>query len=160
MRVSSIDLFHLRLPLVRPFEISSGRLTNVSTILVRLSGEGEEGWGEAPPWDEPIYGPETAQTAFHIIRDVLAPRVVGRRWDTPEALAALLSGFRGNFFAKAALETAWWVLEARLRKIPLHRLPAGGSTASSAWASATRRAPCSTRSTARSRWDTSASRSR
>jgi len=125
MRVSGLELFHLRLPLVRPFEISTGRLTQVSTILVRLFGEGEEGWGEAPPWDEPIYGPETAQTAFHILRDILAPRVVGRAWDSPEALAAFLGGFRGNFFAKAALETAWWVLEARLRKVPLHRLLGG-----------------------------------
>jgi len=125
MKVSGLEVYHLRLPLTQPFEISSGRLTSVSTILVRLSGEGEEGWGEAPPWDEPIYGPETAETAFHVLRDILAPRVLGKSWDSPEALSTLLGTFRGNAFAKAALETAWWVLEARLKKVPLHRLLGG-----------------------------------
>ncbi|HYE08227.1 MAG TPA: o-succinylbenzoate synthase [Planctomycetota bacterium] len=128
MRIDAVEIHHLRLPLRDGFEISSGRLTAISTILVRLRSGEHEGWGEAPPWDEPIYGAETAETAFHVLRDVIAPRVIGRSFATPEELAALLASWRGNNFAKAALETAWWVLRARMLGVPLHRLLGGDGT--------------------------------
>jgi len=40
-------------------------------------------------------------------------------------LAKRLDSFRGNQFAKAALDMAWWDLQARLRNCPLHQLLAG-----------------------------------
>jgi O-succinylbenzoate synthase len=125
VRITGLELFHLRLPLTHHFEISSGRLTHIDTILVRLRGEGEEGWGEAPPWSSPIYGHETAETAFHMIRDIFAPCVVGRDFPGAESLDGVLRQFRGNHFAKAALESAWWVLDARLKGKPLHEMLGG-----------------------------------
>ncbi len=127
MLISKLEVYHLRLPLLHHFEISSGRLTHIDSILVRLWGEGEQGWGEAPPWNTPIYGHETAETAFHMVRDIFAPEVVGKRFDTPESINAVLGQFRGNGFAKAALETAWWVLDARLKGKPLHETIGGDS---------------------------------
>ena len=44
---------------------------------------------------------------------MLIPRVVGQEFESPEAVdAALRAGVRGNRFARAALETAAWDLEA------------------------------------------------
>lgn len=125
MRLADLEPFHLRLPLVHPFEISSGRLTHIDTVLVRLRSEGEEGWGEAPPWGTPIYGHETAETAFHMIRDIFAPCVLKKHFETAKSLNRVLGQFRGNDFAKAAPETAWWVLDARLKGRPLHETIGG-----------------------------------
>ncbi|MEA2063809.1 MAG: o-succinylbenzoate synthase [Gemmatimonadota bacterium] len=127
MKISKLEVYHIRLPLTHHFEISSGRLTHIDSILVRIRSRGEQGWGEAPPWNTPIYGHETAETAYHIIKDIFAPCVLNKNFDTPESLNTVLGKFRGNGFAKAALETAWWVLNARLDKKPLHKLIGGQS---------------------------------
>lgn len=127
MKISQLDVHHLKLPLTHHFEISSGRLHHIDTILVKLSGQGESGWGEAPPWNVPIYGAETAETAFHMIRDIFSPVIVGKQFDTPESINAVLHQFKGNNFAKAALETSWWMLQAKLQGKPLHQLLGGDS---------------------------------
>jgi len=60
-----------------------------------------------------------------LIERVLLPRVTGRDFDgpLPEAVdAALRDGVRGNWFARAALETAAWDLEAHARGVGLATL--------------------------------------
>ena len=53
------------------------------------------------------------------------PRLVGGR--SPGRPARLLAGFKGNPFAKAALDTAWWDLDASARGEPLWRAVGGVS---------------------------------
>jgi O-succinylbenzoate synthase len=50
---------------------------------------------------------------------------VGVRVDSGDDLQQRLSPFRGNQFAKAGLDTAWWDLKARLAEQPLHKLLGG-----------------------------------
>jgi len=123
VRISSVSAFHIRLPLASYFEISSGRIHEIDTVLVRLESGGEVGWGEAPPWAVPIYGPETAQTAFFMITEIFAPAVVGKTFPSPAALNDVLNQFKGNQFAKAALETSFWTFSAKAEGVPLfHKL--------------------------------------
>ena len=54
IRISSIDVFPLRLPLKQNFRISQGTVGAVSAgaphVYVRVAGDnGAEGWGEARP---------------------------------------------------------------------------------------------------------------
>lgn len=125
MIIEGLSVFHVRLPLASYFEISSGRLSYVDTVLVRLEGEGAVGWGEAAPWEVPIYGPETAHTAFYVISNVFGPQVVGKDFQSAEELNELLDGFKGNNFAKAALETAFWALLAKCKETSLYQLLGG-----------------------------------
>lgn len=117
MRITRADLYELTLPLVEPFVISGGAITQRRSLIVVLHDDaGHVGYGECPPFELPFYSEETLAGARDLIERVLLPRVVGRDHDSPEALDALLrENIRGNWFARAGVETAAWDLEAHLR---------------------------------------------
>jgi o-succinylbenzoate synthase len=113
-RIESIQLREIRLALKEPFRISSGVQSDRRILLVRLAGEGVEGWGESVAGEAPNYGPETVDTAWLAIREWLAPRLLGRRFGGPEEVWPELDhNVRGHAMAKAALEMAAWELAAR-----------------------------------------------
>ena len=76
MRIDRLELRLCRLPLVSFFETSFGRSYDRSFLLIRLTGEGHEGWGEAVAEANPYYSSETTETAWHIITGFLAPRLL------------------------------------------------------------------------------------
>ena len=117
MRIARAELFELVLPLLEPFIISGGAMTERRSIVVVLHDDaGHVGYGESPPFQFPFYSEETLTSARDMIQRVLLPRVVGREFDGPEAIdAALREGVRGNWFARAGIETAVWDLEAHAR---------------------------------------------
>ena len=74
------------------------------------------GYGESPPFDLPFYSEETLTSARDLTERVLLPRIVGREFEGPEAVDdALRDGIRGNWFARAGIETAAWDLAAHAR---------------------------------------------
>jgi O-succinylbenzoate synthase len=117
MRIVRAELFELALPLLEPFVISGGAMTERRSIVVALHDDaGHVGYGESPPFQFPFYSEETLSSARDLIARVLVPRIVGHAFDGPEALdAALREGVRGNWFARAGVETAAWDLEAHRR---------------------------------------------
>jgi O-succinylbenzoate synthase len=126
MRITRADLYELTLPLVEPFVISGGAITERRSLIVVLhDGAGHTGYGECPPFHLPFYSEETLVGARDLIERVLLPRVVGRDHDSPEALDAVLrDSIRGNWFARAGVETAMWDLEAHIRGTGLAALVA------------------------------------
>jgi o-succinylbenzoate synthase len=117
MRLTRIELHELALPLSEPFIISGGTMTVRRSLVVVLHDEaGHLGYGESPPFELPFYSEETLGSARHLLERVLLPRLVDREVAGPEEVDALLQrGVRGNPFARAALETAAWDLEAHRR---------------------------------------------
>jgi len=119
MRIARAELFELTLPLVEPFVISGGAITERRSLIVVLHDDaGHVGYGESPPFQLPFYSEETLTSARDLIDRVLLPRVVGREFDGPLPAAidaALHEGVRGNWFARAGVETAAWDLEAQAR---------------------------------------------
>jgi O-succinylbenzoate synthase len=74
----------------------------------------------------PNYSAETIDTAWHALREWVAPRVLGRPFGGPEAVAAVLAeDFRGHLMAKAAVEMGCWAVAAQLARLPLARLLGG-----------------------------------
>ncbi|HEU4698704.1 MAG TPA: o-succinylbenzoate synthase [Gemmatimonadales bacterium] len=124
MRIASIELYELTLPLLEPFIISGGTMTARRSLVVVLhDGEGHAGYGESPPFELPFYSEETLASAGDLLLRVLIPRLEGLEVERPEAVDALLrEGIRGNPFARAALETAAWDLEAARRRTGLAAL--------------------------------------
>jgi len=126
MRIARAELFELTLPLVEPFVISGGTIPSRRSLIVVLHDDaGHVGYGECPPFELPFYSEETLAGARDVIERVLLPRVAGRDFDgaLPEAVdAALRDGVRGNWFARAAVETAAWDLEAHGRATGLAAL--------------------------------------
>jgi o-succinylbenzoate synthase len=125
VRIERIELRVVRLPLVRFFETSFGRITDRQFILVTADGEGASGWGECVADGHPFYSSETTRTAWHIISEFVAPVVLGREFGHPREIFAALRQIRGHHMAKAAVEMAAWDLFARQRAEPLARTLGG-----------------------------------
>jgi O-succinylbenzoate synthase len=115
MRVETIRLRRLSLPLKAPFVTSFGRQTVRDVILVEAEAGGLVGWGESPTLTAPLYNEETVETAWHLLKDFLAPAVLAGNLSHPAAVAERLRPFRRNYIAKAGLEGAIWDLWARTR---------------------------------------------
>jgi len=78
MRIREITLQEVRMKLVDPFETSMDR-TNVRRILlVQADVDGVIGWAECVAGEDPFYSPETADTAWLILRDFLWPLIKGQ----------------------------------------------------------------------------------
>jgi len=124
--IERIELRQIRLPLLDPFETSTGRTSERQIILVRLrDAGGAEGWGECVAGENPTYSEEWTETAWPTIQQILAPLLVGRELSSAGECAARFAHVRENPMAKAALETACWDLEARRTEVPLARLLGG-----------------------------------
>jgi O-succinylbenzoate synthase len=112
VRIERIELRLLRLPLVRFFETSFGRVHDRSFLLVRVEEDGSTGWGECVADGSPYYSSETTRTAWHVIEEFIAPLILGRAFDHPRDVFEALRAIRGHNMAKAAVEMAVWDLFA------------------------------------------------
>jgi O-succinylbenzoate synthase len=119
MRVEAVELAIVRLPLVRPFETSFGRIDAREFVLVALHDDGATGWGECVADADPFYSAECTATAWHVMTKYLVPALLGRSVARAADVAALWQRVRGHRMAKAALEMAAWDLEAREARRPL-----------------------------------------
>lgn len=127
IHLDRIVLREIRLPLREPFRISSGEMTERRILLCELfDADGASTWSECVVDDAPNYSPETLDTAWPTITRFLAPRLLGRRVETPgEVFALLEQDVRGHNMAKAALEMGCWAIAAEQAGMPLARLIGG-----------------------------------
>lgn len=127
LRIDELVLREIRMPLREPFRISSGEVFERRILLLELRHpDGIVGWSECVAGEQPNYSPETIDTAWHAIREWIAPRVLGRTLEGPESVLSLLDAdVRGHHMAKAAVEMGVWELASRLRSMPLSILLGG-----------------------------------
>ncbi len=122
MKIKSVELIEINLPLVHFFETSFGRTYERRIILTRvLDEDGGEGWGEATCGETPSYSEEWTDAAWAVIERILAPMVVGVEVASAGRVWDLMKRVRGNRMAKSAIETACWDLEAKRFDVPLWR---------------------------------------
>src|SRR5918999_1654691 len=114
MSIERVELYELTLPLLEPFIISGGTMTvRRSLVVVLQDDQGNRGYGESPPFELPFYSEETLAGARHLLEHVLIPRLLQSRADAFDTAEPILQqGIRGNRFARAALDTALWDLQA------------------------------------------------
>lgn len=127
MYIQRVHLREIHLPLVEPFQISSGTETvRRITLLEVTDGDGVTAWGECVAGARPNYNEEAVDTAWVALREWVIPRVLGQAFAGPEAVGPLLeANFRGHRMAKAGVEMAIWALEAEHRGVSLSRLIGG-----------------------------------
>ena len=122
LRLASIELRRIAMPLVTPFRTSFGTERERDILLVRVAGdvvgEAVEGWGECVALAEPTYSAEYVQGAHDVTVRHLLPRLLGRVAAAGGVLdaadvAGALAPVHGHPMAKAAIEMA--VLDAQLR---------------------------------------------
>ena len=120
MRIDRIDLYWARVPLAFVWKTSYGDQHFTDTILVRMEGGGHYAWGESCPPAIPGYSAEHTLGTFHTLREHLAPCIIGQDIESAQDLLDRIAFVKGNQFARAGLEIAWWVLDAKRRGVPLH----------------------------------------
>jgi len=114
LRLDALELRRISLPLVTPFRSASGTEAVRDILLVRAIGFGSaDGWAECAALAAPSYTSEYVEGAHRVIREHLAPLVLGAGDLAVDTVAGLLAPVRGHPMAKAAVETA--ILDAELR---------------------------------------------
>lgn len=125
MKIERLELHHISMPLVAPFETSFGREIDRPCILVSMQAGGLTGWGECVASAGPWYSYETVETAWHMLRDFLAPAILGQEIAAPGQVAERFQAVRGHPMARAALESAAWDLLAQAQGVSLAHMLGG-----------------------------------
>jgi len=125
VNIDQIEIREIQMPLVSSFETSFGRTDRRRIILVSAFSEGIVGYGESTSPEGPFYNHETTETAWHLLKDFIVPRVLEKRLASVEEISSLLKPIRGHAMAKAAVETAFWDLRAKQEGRPLYQLLGG-----------------------------------
>ena len=120
MKIDRIELHHVAMPLISPWRTAYGEDTAIHSLLCRLSSGSVDAWGESAIFSAPTYKPEWGAGVFALARDWLAPRLLHEDVASGSALQERLAIFKGNPFAKAALDIAWWHLSSKISGTPLH----------------------------------------
>ncbi|MBI3162085.1 MAG: o-succinylbenzoate synthase [Chloroflexi bacterium] len=129
MKIDSITLHHISMPLVLPFETSFGRETDRECILLEVRSEGLTGYGECVASRDPGYNYETTGTAWHILKDFIAPLILGNDVKDAADFQMRVSGIRGHHLAKAGVEMALWDLLGKREGKSLRELLGGARDA-------------------------------
>src|SRR6266704_447604 len=125
MRIRELTLQEVRMKLVAPFETSMDRTEVRRILLVQADVDGVIGWAECVAGEFPFYSPETADTAWLILRGFLWPMIKGKEFANAGEVWKLLARVRGHNMEKASLEAAVWDAEAKQKGIPLAKLIGG-----------------------------------
>jgi len=123
--IKQIEMRELRMRLLHPFETSFGVTQDRRIVLVKVTDGTHIGFGEVTAGEGPFYSHETSETAWHVLRDFIIPRAVGREIESSKDFGQFANGIRGHNMAKAGLETALWDFEATLKQVPLWKLLGG-----------------------------------
>jgi O-succinylbenzoate synthase len=114
MKIESVELRRLRMPLVSPFRTSFGLQTTRDVLLVSATGDnGVTGYGECVALADPVYSEEYVDAAEQVLARYLIPAVLSSPRVTAAQVAPLTARIVGQRMAKGALELA--VLDAELR---------------------------------------------
>lgn len=120
MKITSIDIWPLRIPLAQPYHLSKlyGTLTHSDAVIIRISLEnGVVGWGEADPGGINFDG-ETTESVVQTLQN-RAPLMIGQNVD---AWVAAYGGRDYNGAAAAAFDVACYDALGRATQTSVCRL--------------------------------------
>ena len=121
--IKSIALHHVRVPLVEPFRISNGVISEKDAILIEVRTENDViGWGEASPMSGGFYSSDTPESAWSALSDSLIPSVLGVGEIDVSRIYEQLRSHSGDAFAKAGIEGALWDAYANTLNVPFGEL--------------------------------------
>ncbi len=136
MRIHSINLHTVTLPLVTSFAASFGTQTERTALLVELHGDVDgqavTGWGECVAFSEPVYSSEYVEGASNILTRHLLPLLFRAQehepaYILPDSVERIFRPVVGHPMAKAAVEMALLDATLRARKVSLAQFLGGVS---------------------------------
>ena len=123
MRIDRIELFHVAMPLIYPWRTAYGEDAAIHAVLCRMTSGSVAAWGESSPAGRTLLQPRVGGR-----RVCRRPRLAGPGARGTQTFAAVdelqqrIRLFKGNPFAKAVLDSAWWSLASKFENRPLHEL--------------------------------------
>ena len=125
MKITDIKLFHLSVPLKKPFKTALRTVESAEETIIKIETDGElNGLGEAPP--TAVITGDTNESIRGIIERKIKPILIGKKVDNRERLFELLNqSVVGNSSARAAVDMAIYDLFGKLYRIPLYQLLGG-----------------------------------
>ena len=112
MKIQRVDLIVIRMSLVRPFETSNSRHSNLEKLILKVYTPDGTAYSECVAGSLPLYSPETISTSKDIIKNHILPRIMGKDISGPDEYVELIAPIKGHPMAKAAMENALWILQA------------------------------------------------
>lgn len=107
--IKSIVLHHVRVPLLEPFRISNGSITEKDAILVEVKTEGDVvGWGEASAMTGAFYSDATPESSWTALSSSLIPAIFSAGKIDVRSFYELMRSQPADSFAKAGIEGALW----------------------------------------------------
>ena len=125
MRLQSLELRRIALDLVTPFRTSFGVEEHRDILLLHVTTDVGEGWGECVAMVEPAYSPEFVNAAELVITEHFWPLLTAGGDITAAEVAHRLHRFKGHPMSKAAIEMALLDAELRAEGTNLHALFGG-----------------------------------
>lgn len=129
MIIKEVILRQLKMKMKFDFTTSFGTIKDKEFLLIEVKDEhGNSGWGESGAFHAPWYNEETIQTNWHMLEEFFIPALLHKHIEHPDEVSTILSDFRRNYMAKAAIEMAVWDLYARNQGISLATALGGEKT--------------------------------
>lgn len=128
MRIERVEIIEVGVRLRFRFETSFGVEQDLRKVLVIAHADGLEGYGEGTAGEFPGYSYETTDTLWLLLEQVILPAIVGQDLASPAQLLQRVAGVRGHNMAVAAIESAFWDLQAKAAGVPLWGLLGGVKT--------------------------------
>jgi L-alanine-DL-glutamate epimerase-like enolase superfamily enzyme len=127
MKITSIELFHIAIPFLKPYKLSKqyGTLTKAQAVIFKVyTDEGIIGLGEADPMNP--FTEETPASVMVITRDNIAPHLIGKDPTQITILESTLDqAVHGNWTAMGAINMALYDIIGKANNIPVHTLLGG-----------------------------------
>ncbi len=125
MKITSVSISGIKLPLIRPFIVSYTTYYDMPTIIVKIETDtGLVGYGEATP-DEHVTG-ETWESTYAVLHKKLAPAVLGADPFQIERIHEQMNAaIYGAPSAKAAIDIACYDLMGKASGQPVYNLLGG-----------------------------------
>ena len=123
IRIKSITLHRVRVPLIEPFRISNGAIAEKDAILVELKTDRDiVAWGEASAMSGAFYSEDTPERSWGALSGSLIPAVLSAGEIDVKRFYELMRAQPADAFAKAGIEGALWDAHAQTLGVPLCEL--------------------------------------
>jgi O-succinylbenzoate synthase len=120
MQLQGLELRRIALDLVTPFRTSFGTEVHRDILLLRVSTDVGDGWGECVAAIDPRYSSEFVNAAELVIKEWFWPAVRAKGDIGASDVAHILHPFKGHPMSKAVIEMALLDAELRANDTNLH----------------------------------------
>lgn len=127
MRITSIRVDRLAVPLRHPYHLSQeyGTFSTATPILVSMeTDDGITGYGECDPW--PLFTGDSGEMSMLLLRQHLCPMLIGRDPTNINELHRVMDAtIRNQHLTKSALDMAAYDIWGKQTGMPVHQLLGG-----------------------------------